>query len=187
MKIPYRPKPTRTNPIPPSAFQDISQTRRPTFNQAGGFRGFRSTPGSTQSDRNAGTGIRPNGNTGFSNSSDWADFFKGNSPTGVRAGYDPTNQAIADAAGPMDTGGGLGGSSVPYTPPAVNYEVKGMPETWDDNGQYRPPTPGVLKGLPTSSPDTASLSPGTDASGYMNNVISSTQDWMQKNFGDMYG
>lgn len=170
MKIPYRPKPTRTNPIPPSAFQDISQTRRPTFNQAGGFRGFRSTPGSTQSDRNAGTGIRPNGNTGFSNSSDWADFFKGNSPTGVRAGYDPTNQAIADAAGPLGNGGGLGGSSVPYIPATPDYEVTG----------------GSVTGLPASA-DTASLSPGTDASGYLNNVISSTQDWMQKNFGDMYG
>lgn len=167
MKIPYRPKPTHTNPIPPSAFQDISQTRRPTFNQAGGFRGFRSTPGSTQSDRNAGTGIRPDGNTGFSNSNDWADFFKGNSPTGVRAGYAPTNQAITNAAGPMDNGGG---SSVPYTPVTPDYEVTG----------------GSVTGLPAST-DTASLSPGTDASGYLSNVISSTQDWMQKNFGDMYG
>lgn len=232
MKIPYRPYPHRpaNHPIP----QDDGEPtgRRPAFNYMGQFRGFRSTPGSVQSDRNVSTGIRPDGNSGFSKEEDWADFFKGNSPTGVRYGYQANNQAVADAAnadqpdgsgpsagdvqqigsrldnqgwqtGGKETAAGIfkqyatPGSGAFFTgaetPVGRSIYSSGYKSTGegDVNGptrfiNYDQSGQETQAGPNTDVPNTDT--PATpDAAGYLSNVIDSTQNWMQQNFGDQYG
>ncbi len=99
--------------------------------------------------------MRTDGNTGFTNDSDWKNFFHSNTASN-------TSQPPAV------------GSSVPYTPAPVNYDVVGDPATQANR------IPGL-----DAPPEVASATP--DASGYLSNVISSSQDWMKQNFGDMYG
>ncbi len=159
MKFNYRlPIGQRSSGVRPPApiLENIAQTRRPSFNAAGQIRGFRSMLGAAQSDRNVGASIPNNPKGGLSDSTDWADFFKGNSPIGVRAGYAPASQTIADAAFP---------NSVPSSAPI------------SDN-----PTP-QLPGTDTGS-QVASATP--DASGYIGSVISGAKDWINRNLGDTY-
>lgn len=186
-KIPYRPFPHRpaNHPVP----QDVGEPvdRRPTFNQQGGFRAFRSVPGATQSDRNVSTGIRPDGSSGFSKEADWADFFKGNSPTGVRYGYQANNQAIADAANMDQPVGQMTGNNIPGLPPGSAEDIRRNAQPIGGAGYptptVNPPDPEMGDNIPGL--DASSSTPS--ATGYLSNVIDSTQNWMKQNFGDMYG
>lgn len=162
----YKSSRRRTPGIDPSTV-DTFAGRAPSFGRTRQgepfIRGFRSRPGATQSPRDSLvnlTGMTRDPSTGMTKDSDWGNFFKGNSPAGVRMGYQAANPAIAAAANPA--------TQIPQTPQI------------SDN-----PTP--LPALPSSGAMLASTDTAPTSQGYLGSVISSAQDWMKRFGTDLYG
>lgn len=136
-----------------------SQGRKPSYGQGMQLRGFRSRPGApiagNTDDR---TGMRRE-KTGFTNKEDWGNFFKGNSPTGVRLGYRANSPSIAAAAFPV--------------PGNLDQQIQAP--IISDN-----PVPAI----PVVEPG-AQLADVPTSTDYLGSVISNAQNWM-KRFGNSY-
>lgn len=165
------------------------QGRAPSFaNQRGGgqfIRGFRSRPGAPHSandSMNNLTGMN-RGADGFTDSADWGNFFKGNSPEGVRQGYAPNSQAIADAAGvgqaesPTDYRLVEGGTN--RDGPISFSQMGNAPET--PSLLTDPEAFGSLSTPETSFGAIDAREPQSAPPDYLGSVISNAQQFLRRN------